>query len=266
MDGRHTRERNNDHANANRESGAEAFTVWILLRVWCVWMVHAVKFRGNDIPVNSLASLCYTPHTGHALKPLILFGLGNPGDEYRNTRHNMGENAVRAWAVRAGLDFESGDGPFLQTPVRRGVRAVIPTTYMNLVGKAVTRLKAQLEFGPKEFLVVADDVWLSLGRLRLRKDGSDGGHNGLKSVAEALDTQGYPRLRMGVGPIPEHADWADFVLDPFDAAESEAVEAAINDTVDALGLILARGYSAAQNTINRTPDEGDDEDEKTAEK
>lgn len=178
----------------------------------------------------------------------------------------MGENAVRAWAAKAGLEFKSGNGPFLQTPVRRGVRAVIPTTYMNLVGKAVTRLKAQLEFGPKEFLVVADDVWLSLGRLRLRKEGSDGGHNGLKSVAEALDTQGYPRLRMGVGPIPEHADWADFVLDPFDAAESVAVESAINDAVAALGLILARGYSAAQNTINRTPDEGDGEDEKTPEK
>ena len=97
------------------------------------------------------------------MKPLILFGLGNPGDEYRNTRHNMGENAVRAWAAKAGLKFESGDGPYLQTPVRRGVRAVIPTTYMNLAGKAVTKLKAQLVFDAREFLVVADDVWLSLG-------------------------------------------------------------------------------------------------------
>lgn len=178
----------------------------------------------------------------------------------------MGENAVRAWAAKAGLEFKSGDGPFLQTAIRRGVRAVIPTTYMNLSGKAVTRLAAQLEFGPGEFLVVADDVWLSLGRLRLRKGGSDGGHNGLKSIAEALGTQGYPRLRIGVGPIPEHADWADFVLEPFSPSEARAVDSAIAETVAALGLILARGYSAAQNTINRTPDEGGEEVEKTPEK
>jgi PTH1 family peptidyl-tRNA hydrolase len=200
------------------------------------------------------------------LKPQILFGLGNPGDEYSNTRHNMGENAVRAWAAKAGLSFESGDGPFIWTPVRRGVRAVIPTTYMNLSGKAVSKLAAVMEFGPKELLVVADDVWLELGRLRLRQGGSDGGHNGLKSIAEVLGTQGYPRLRMGVGPIPEHADWADFVLDPFAASEKAAVELAIKDTVAALGLILARGYSAAQNTINRTPDEIDDGGEKNTKK
>ena len=200
------------------------------------------------------------------MKPLILFGLGNPGDEYRNTRHNMGENAVRAWAANAGLEFRTGDGPFLWTPVRRGVRAVIPTTYMNLSGKAVSKLAALIEFDSRELLVVADDVWLDLGRLRLRKGGSDGGHNGLKSIAEALGTQGYPRLRVGVGPIPEHADWADFVLDPIRDSEQEAVQTAIKDTVDALGLILARGYAAAQNTINRAPDDDEPEDEKNPKK
>ena len=178
----------------------------------------------------------------------------------------MGENAVRAWAADAGLEFKAGDGAFLCTPIRRGVRAVIPTTYMNNSGKAVTGLAALIEFDPLEFLVVADDVWLPLGRIRLRKGGSDGGHNGLKSVAEALGTQGYPRLRMGVGPVPEQADWADFVLDSFRPEESDAVAASIKDTVAALRLILARGYSAAQNTINRSPDEGGDEDEKKPEK
>jgi PTH1 family peptidyl-tRNA hydrolase len=197
------------------------------------------------------------------LKPRLLFGLGNPGAEYADTPHNVGENAVRAWAATAGLEFEPGDGPFLWTRERRGVRAAIPTTYMNLSGKALLKLRALLEFSPSELLVVTDDVWLPLGRLRLRTGGSDGGHNGLKSVAEALGTQSYPRLRLGVGPVPEQIDSADFVLAPFAAALHETVQAMLQEAVAATGLVLARGYRVAQNSINRTPD---DEDEKNEQK
>jgi PTH1 family peptidyl-tRNA hydrolase len=193
------------------------------------------------------------------VKPRILFGLGNPGAEYANTPHNMGEAAVRAWAERAGLKFERGDGPFMITPVRREVRAVIPTTYMNVCGAAVSKLLAMTGFKPDDFLVVTDDVWLPLGRMRLRTGGSDGGHNGLKSVAEALGTENYPRLRLGVGPVPERTDWADFVLRPFSSAEQRTAAEQVTEAVEALNLIIARGARQAQNVINRAADQAEDD-------
>ena len=192
------------------------------------------------------------------MKPRLLFGLGNPGTGYANTPHNVGENAVRAWAETAGLTFADGDGPFLWTRERRGVRAVIPTTYMNLSGRAILKLQAILDFAPSELLVLSDDVWLPLGRLRLRTGGSDGGHNGLKSVAEALGTQNYPRLRLGIGPVPEGVDSADFVLTPFAASLHDTVQAMLQAAVEATGLILARGLRTAQNSINRVPEEDDE--------
>lgn len=188
------------------------------------------------------------------MTPRILFGLGNPGARYTDTPHNAGENAVRAWAEKARLEFEQGDGPFLWTAVRRQARAVIPTTYMNLCGQALSKLRVDVDFEPAEVLVVTDDVWLPLGRLRLRTGGSDGGHNGLKSVAEVLATQQYPRLRLGVGPVPENQDWADFVLRPFRSAERQVVEAMISDAVAAIDLILARGYAKAQSEVNKGPE------------
>jgi PTH1 family peptidyl-tRNA hydrolase len=125
---------------------------------------------------------------------------------------------------------------------------------MNLTGRAVSKLIVPMKLAADQVLVVADDVWLPLGRLRLRTSGSDGGHNGLKSVAEALGTQSYPRLRIGVGPVPERIDWADFVLMPFAESLSVKIRACVESTVAALDLILARGYGNAQNTINRAPD------------
>lgn len=166
----------------------------------------------------------------------------------------MGETAVRAWADKSRVTFEKGDGPYLWTPVRRGVRAVIPTTYMNLCGQALNKLRTVTEFEPQDVLVVTDDVWLPLGKLRLRTGGSDGGHNGLKSVAEALGTQSYPRLRLGVGPVPERMDWADFVLEQFGGELRAAVEDLISDALTGIQLILARGYSHAQSEINRKLD------------
>lgn len=193
-------------------------------------------------------------YTGHALTPRILFGLGNPGAQYVDTPHNAGEQAVRAWAAKARLEFARGDGPYLWTPVRRGVRAVIPTTYMNLSGQALSKLRTEVEFEPGEVLVVSDDVWLSLGRLRLRTGGSDGGHNGLKSVAESLGTEQYPRLRLGVGPVPEREDWADFVLRPFAVSQRAAAEAMTEAAVRAIDLVVARGYAKAQSDINKGPE------------
>ena len=191
------------------------------------------------------------------MKPRVLLGLGNPGDLYDNTPHNMGAAAVRDWATRTGLAFEKGKGPFVWTSVRRGVRAVIPSTFMNVCGIAVTSLLALMDLRPEDLLVVTDDVWLPLGRLRVRESGSDGGHNGLKSVAEALGSEGYPRLRIGVGPVPDDVDWADYVLTRFPRELQATVDEAVASAAEALNLILARGIAAAQNSINRVdvPDE-----------
>jgi PTH1 family peptidyl-tRNA hydrolase len=115
------------------------------------------------------------------------------------------------------------------------------------------KLRTEIEFTPEDVLVVSDDVWLTLGRLRLRTGGSDGGHNGLKSVAEALGTQQYPRLRLGVGPVPERQDWADFVLRPYSAAD-KPVPLPPSAAAVALDLILARGYTMAQSEINKGPE------------
>lgn len=189
------------------------------------------------------------------MKPRVILGLGNPGAEYDHTPHNMGAAAARAWAEHAGLSFEKGPGPFVWTPVRREARAVIPTTYMNESGAAVARLSAAMDLAAGDLLVLSDDVWLPLGRLRLRTGGSDGGHNGLKSVAAALGTENYPRLRMGVGPVPEADDWADYVLRPFPAEIQDVVNEEVTAAVGAVNLILARGLGQAQNVINRGPDD-----------
>jgi PTH1 family peptidyl-tRNA hydrolase len=195
------------------------------------------------------------------MKPRVILGLGNPGAEYDNTPHNMGAAAARAWAERLGLKFEKGSGPFLWTPVRREARAVIPTTYMNESGMAVVRLLGLMDLKSDDLLVLTDDVWLPLGRLRLRTGGSDGGHNGLKSVAEALGTENYPRLRLGVGPVPGGADWADFVLRPFAPDMQAAANEEVASAADAVNLILARGYTQAQIVINRGADEPDEKKE-----
>lgn len=194
------------------------------------------------------------------MKPRVIFGLGNPGDEYENTPHNVGAAAVRVWAEGAKLTFSAGAGPFVWTPVRRGVRAVIPTTYMNVCGIAVSALMKLLDLNRNELLVVTDDVWLSLGRLRLRTSGSDGGHNGLKSIAEALGSEDYARLRLGVGPVPEGMDWADFVLRKYPHSVQASVDELVTRAAEAISLIIARGLEAAQNSVNAKsalPDTGE---------
>jgi PTH1 family peptidyl-tRNA hydrolase len=192
-------------------------------------------------------------------KPRIIFGLGNPGAEYDSTPHNIGKETVRLWADSMKLTFEKGPGPFWWTPVRRGVRAVIPATFMNVCGIAVNALRNATDLEPEDFLVVCDDVWLPLGRLRLRSSGSDGGHNGLKSVAEALGSQSYPRLRIGVGPPPDGEDWADFVLRKHESGAQFVATETIRDASEALNLIVAKGVRDAQNIINRSPDENIEE-------
>ncbi len=125
-----------------------------------------------------------------------------------------------------------------------------PETYMNLSGEAVRAFRALDSFEPEEFLVLCDDIALPLGRLRLRKKGSDGGHNGLRSIIESLDSQDFPRLRMGVGPVPAEMDPADFVLHPFLEEERSSAREIIERAANCIEMLANHGLDRAMGEYN----------------
>ena len=185
---------------------------------------------------------------------LIVF-LGNPGEQYEHTRHNV------AWAVADALAEE------LSVPIQRlkfralthvcdvgGQRAMLmkPVTYMNLSGQAAGEAARFYKLPPERVLVVCDDVALPAGKLRLRAQGSPGGHNGLKSIQEHLGSDQYPRLRVGVGgkPHPDY-DLADWVLAKPAGDDAKAIDAAVERAAKAIPVILDRGLDRAQDVLNR---------------
>ena len=166
-------------------------------------------------------------------------GLGNPGPEYAATRHNAGfwlaEALVAHWGFptfRRGERARFTEGEVDGVPVR----ILKPTTYMNSSGAALASLRADPTFNPaSDLLILVDEFRIPAGTFRLRGEGSAGGHNGLKSIESALQSQQYPRLRIGVGPLPEGVpDWSEYVLAPFDPDEREQVEAAMPQMIDAV--------------------------------
>jgi len=157
-------------------------------------------------------------------------GLGNPGPEYAATRHNAGfwlaEALVAHWGFapfRRGERARFTEGEVDGVPVR----ILKPTTYMNSSGAALASLRADPAFNPaSDLLVLVDDFQIPSGTFRLRAEGSSGGHNGLKSIEAALQSQAYARLRIGVGPLPEGmSDWSEYVLAPFDPEQLEQLDA-----------------------------------------
>ncbi len=166
-------------------------------------------------------------------------GLGNPGPEYAATRHNAGfllaDAVARRWNLppfRRAERARATAGTVAGVPVR----ILKPTTFMNRSGAALASLRADPAFTPaRDLLILVDDFQIPLGTFRLRPDGSAGGHNGLKSIEGALQSQQYARLRIGVGPLPEGTgDWADYVLNAFEPAELEQVESLIPQMIDAV--------------------------------
>jgi PTH1 family peptidyl-tRNA hydrolase len=138
-----------------------------------------------------------------------------------------------------------------------GERSVLafPTTYMNASGTAVAALARKHRVGPAEILVAADDMYLPLGRMRIRAGGGDGGHNGLGSVTAALGTREFPRLRLGIGEPPPGEAGVDWVLRPFDREEFELVEAVLDRAVEAFEVVVREGLVRAMDLANRRPDE-----------
>ena len=166
-------------------------------------------------------------------------GLGNPGPEYAATRHNAGFWLADALAAHWGFaPFRRGERARFTEGEVDGVpvRILKPTTHMNSSGAALASLRADPAFNPaRDLLILVDDFQIPSGTFRLRGEGSSGGHNGLKSIESALQSQQYPRLRIGVGPLPEGVtDWSEYVLAPFDPEQREQVEAAMPQMIDAV--------------------------------
>ena len=193
----------------------------------------------------------------------LVAGLGNPGAQYRGTRHNVGFEVVDLLAARHGVGFEVAPADALMGRWRRVADVILlvkPTTFMNVSGEAVGGLMRYFKIAPADVLVVSDDVNLPLGRLRARATGTEGGHNGLRSVAQHLGTIDYARLRVGVGRGDTRRDLADHVLARFDADERSGIDDAIARAADAVETWCDDGIARMMNTCNRVEQPGAEED------
>jgi PTH1 family peptidyl-tRNA hydrolase len=188
----------------------------------------------------------------------LVAGLGNPGREYTGTRHNVGFEVMDLLARRHHLQWPSKlEGPSVEARWRRpdaDVMLVKPLTYMNLSGRAISELMRFYKIDVSDVLIVSDDVNLPLGRLRARATGSEGGHNGLRSIAESLGTIDYARLRVGVGRGDMRRDLADHVLARFEPDEQAGIDDAIARAADAVEIWIADGLARVMNTFNRAED------------
>jgi PTH1 family peptidyl-tRNA hydrolase len=182
----------------------------------------------------------------------LVVGLGNPGDEYAATRHNAGFRVVDALARRLAVRGWERRGNALTVRSTRepAVWLAKPQTYMNRSGSAVLLLSAELSIPPEAILVVADDVDLPLGRLRLRRSGGPGTHNGLRDIVEAVGT-GFPRLRLGVRGERPFDDLAEYVLTRFEPGEEETAREAVERAAEAVEVVLSDGFLVAMNRFNR---------------
>ena len=181
----------------------------------------------------------------------LIVGLGNPGREYENTRHNAGFRALDILASKLGCKVDKAKFQGLYGQVNYKGRKLLllkPQTYMNLSGRSVLQLSAFFHVPPQNIIILFDDISLEPGRLRLRKDGSAGGHNGIKSIIQELGSQEFPRVKIGVGAKP-HPDFdlANWVLSAFTAQEEKALQPALELAADAALAIVELGVPEASN-------------------
>jgi len=178
----------------------------------------------------------------------LIVGLGNPGREYRDTRHNVGFMIVDRLAGRARAEFRTEKNWHAEVARAGDLLLCKPLTYMNLSGQAVRPLSQFYKLDTSQMLVVLDDMALPLGKLRLRADGSAGGHNGLKSIIEHFGTPAVPRLRIGIGAARGEA--TAHVLGGFALEEKAALAQSLDFAVNAVDCIRDRGLDAAMNAFN----------------
>ena len=191
---------------------------------------------------------------GKASENWLIVGLGNPGREYEKTRHNAGFRAIDLLADSLGckIDKLKYQGLYCQTTYNgRKLFLLKPQTYMNLSGRSVLQLSSYFNIPPARIIVLFDDISLPPGRLRVRPDGSAGGHNGIKSIIQEVGSQAFPRVKIGVGgkAHPEQ-DLADHVLSTFSASEEKDLAVALKNAADAALAIIDKGVPEAANRFN----------------
>jgi len=185
----------------------------------------------------------------------LVVGLGNPGIEYATSRHNVGFMVVERLAQRHDEKFKK----MFWFPARlarvkqkeHSIALLQPTTFMNRSGKAVYGAMKKWRVLPEETVLIYDDVELELGEIRVRAKGSGGSHNGMKSVTEWLQTKKFPRIRVGVGPLPKQTDLIEFVLDNFTKDETFRLEKVVERAADAVESIFSVGIEQTMNTFNQ---------------
>ena len=191
---------------------------------------------------------------GKTSESWLIVGLGNPGKDYAHTRHNAGFRALDLLAGKLGCKVDKGKFQGLYGQVTyEGKKLFLlkPQTYMNLSGRSVLQLSAYYNIPPQRIIVLFDDISLVPGRLRIRADGSAGGHNGIKSIIAELGSQDFPRVKIGVGgkANPEQ-DLADHVLSGFSSLEEKALSSALERSADAALCIIDKGVPEAANRYN----------------
>ena len=184
----------------------------------------------------------------------MIVGLGNPGKEYERTRHNAGFRAIDILAENLHCKIEKAKFQGLYGQVtRQGAKLFLlkPLTYMNLSGRSILQLSAYFHIPPQRIIVLFDDISLEPGRIRIRADGSAGGHNGIKSIISELGSQDFPRVKIGVGAKPgADSDLKDWVLSPFSAADEKALDSALKRAADAALCIIDSGVPETANRYN----------------
>ena len=184
----------------------------------------------------------------------LIVGLGNPGREYEKTRHNAGFRCLDILAENLNCKIDKLKFQGLYTQVNYGGRKLFllkPQTYMNLSGRSVLQLSAYFNIPPQRIIVVFDDISLEPGRLRIRADGSAGGHNGIKSIIAEVGSQAFPRVKIGVGgKAHPNQDLADHVLATFSAQEEKALAVSLKNAADATLAIIDHGVPEAANRFN----------------
>jgi peptidyl-tRNA hydrolase, PTH1 family len=190
----------------------------------------------------------------------LIVGLGNPGIEYQFTPHNIGFLAVDRIAGEQGLDIRNRRCRALTARAQIGNEPVLlakPETYMNLSGMSVRELLAEYDAKPEsDLIVIQDELDFPLGTLRIHTRRSSAGHNGIESIIDALGTQDFLRIRIGVAPDHKVEDGKDYLLSPFRKAQMPAVSEMLDTAAEAVNVILTEGPAAAMNRFNRKEDQG----------
>ncbi|HNW99846.1 MAG TPA: aminoacyl-tRNA hydrolase [Candidatus Cloacimonadota bacterium] len=177
----------------------------------------------------------------------LIVGLGNPGNEYQYTRHNIGFMALDRWAEHRGLGFSrQRDYEYIRWKSNIVIK---PQTYMNLSGLAVQHVLNQYK-NIDDIIIIVDDIYLPLGEIRIREKGGDGGHNGLKSIIESLNSQNFKRLRIGIQE-PKDQGMKDYVLSSFSDEEAASLQSVLDEVVKMLDLFLARDYKAMADSYSQ---------------